>query len=115
MTADWHTGNANDETATRGWLLGHFMEPAGSMRATGDLEVKWGVHPAGQSRPEWTTGEKRTTLLLLVSGTFRLDLPGDSVTLERQGDYVLWGAGTDHSWQAVTDAVVVTVRWPSVV
>lgn len=94
-------------------MLGHFIEPSDSLRATGDLEVKWGVHPAGQTRPEWTAGEKRTTLLILVSGTFRLDLPGESVTLQRQGDYAVWGPGTDHSWHAVADAVVVTVRWPS--
>lgn len=24
-----------------------------------------------------------------------------------------WGPGTDHSWEVLTDAVVVTVRWPS--
>jgi hypothetical protein len=54
-------------------------------------------------------------MLLLVSGKFRLDLSVGSVTLEKQGDYVVWGPGIDHSWQAEEDSVVVTVRWPSVV
>jgi quercetin dioxygenase-like cupin family protein len=40
-------------------------------------------------------------------------LPHRSVTLQRQGDYVVWGKGTDHSWQAEDDSTVITVRWPS--
>jgi hypothetical protein len=111
---NWHTGNANDEAPTyRGWLLGHFISPPESVRATGDLEVKWGIHPAGQQRHAWSTDEQRTTMLLLVSGRFRLDLSVGSVTLERQGDYAVWGPGIDHSWQAEQDSVVVSVRWPS--
>ncbi|GAA2918135.1 hypothetical protein GCM10011428_37800 [Streptomyces violaceus] len=56
-------------------------------------------------------------MLPLVSGKSRLDLGGGvgSVTLEKQGDYMVWGPGIDHSWQAEDDSVVVTVRWPSVV
>lgn len=54
-------------------------------------------------------------MLLLVSGKFRLDLSAGSVTSEKQGDYVVWGPGIDHSWQADEDSVVVTVRWPSIV
>jgi quercetin dioxygenase-like cupin family protein len=48
-----------------------------------------------------------------VSGEFRIDLTEGSFTLQRQGDYLVWGPGIDHSLEAVTDAVVVTVRWPS--
>jgi quercetin dioxygenase-like cupin family protein len=111
---NWYTGNANNDAATnRGWLLGHFMTPPGSVRATEALEVKWGTHPAGQQRPEWTSGDDRTTMLLMVSGKFRLDLTTGSTTLQHQGDYVVWGPGIDHSWQAEEDSVVVTVRWPS--
>lgn len=44
--------------------------------------------------------------LILVSGRFRLDLTTESVTLERQGDYVVWGKGIDQSWQAEDDSVV---------
>jgi quercetin dioxygenase-like cupin family protein len=36
------------------------------------------------------------------------------VPLTRPGDYVVWGPGVDHSWRAEQDAVVLTVRWPSV-
>lgn len=112
MADNWYTGNAEaDPPAHRGWLLGHFM-PDGP-RQTGALEVKWGVHPAGQRRPEWATDEERTTLVLLVRGRFRVELSTGTVVLERQGDYVVWGPGIDHSWHAEDDSVVVTVRWPS--
>ena len=111
----WYTGNAADESDQyRGWLVGHFIDPAnGGVRKTDALEVKWGIHPAGQKRPEWTEGEDRSTLVIMVSGRFRVDLSSDSVTLARQGDYVTWGPGIDHSWQAESDSVVITVRWPS--
>ena len=55
----------------------------------------------------------RTTLVLLVEGNFRVDLTGTSVTLEKQGDYAAWGPGIDHSWEALSESVVITVRWPS--
>jgi quercetin dioxygenase-like cupin family protein len=76
--------------------------------------VKWGVHPAGEGRDGWATDEQRTTLLILVRGRFRLDLSVGSTTLEKEGDYAVWGAGIDHSWQAEEDSIVITVRWPSI-
>lgn len=117
MSDTWYSGNATDDADQhRGWLLGHFITsetPGAVVRNSGALEVKWGIHPAGQQRPEWTADDRRTTMLLLVSGRFRLDLTVGSTVLERQGDYVVWGPGIDHSWQAEADSVVVTVRWPS--
>lgn len=116
MTKEWHTGNATEDGSKhRGWIVGHFIDPnENPQRFTKNLEVKWGIHPTGDTRTEWTTGEQRTTLLMLVQGRFRLDLStGDSVTLQRQGDYVTWGPGVEHRWQAEEESVVVTVRWPS--
>lgn len=78
------------------------------------MEIKWGVHPSGDQRAQWVRGEERTALLVLISGRFRVELPGRSVLLERQGDYVVWGHGVDHSWVAEEESVVLTVRWPSV-
>ncbi len=115
MADSWYAGNAHDDADQyRGWLAGHFVRPPDEpARATGAVEVKWGIHPQGEQRAEWTTGEWRSTLVILVSGVFRIDLTVGSVTLTRQGDYVTWGAGIDHSWQAEEDAIVVTIRWPS--
>jgi hypothetical protein len=109
----WYTGNANDATETRGWLLGHFIEPTDDVRSTGALEIKWGIHPAGDRRAEWVDDEQRTTLVLLVSGRFRVELSVGTVEMNRQGDFAVWGPGIDHSWYAEQDSVVITVRWPS--
>jgi hypothetical protein len=54
------------------------------VRASRDVEVKWGIHPAGEGREDWVTDEQRTTLLLLVSGRFRIDLSVGSFILERR-------------------------------
>jgi quercetin dioxygenase-like cupin family protein len=114
VTANWHQGNAADDgSATRGWLVGHFINPSEGVRASKDVEVKWFRHPAGDKRPEWTSDDQRTTLVLLVEGNFRVDTTEGSSTMARQGDYVMWGPGIDHSWEAVEDSVVMTVRWPS--
>ena len=116
MADNWYVGNANEDAGEyRGWLLGHFIDAASSgPRSTEALEVKWGIHPEGDARPAWTADDQRTTMLLLVSGQFRLDLTAGSFTLKRQGDYVVWGPGIDHSWQAEQDSIVITIRWPSV-
>ena len=114
MSARWRSGNAADDgNNTRGWLLGHFIDPAEGVLSTRDVEVKWGVHRAGDERATWVCGDERTTLVLLVQGIFRISLTEGSIALRRQGDYALWGPGIGHSWEAVTDSVVVTVRWPS--
>ncbi|MFF6951146.1 signal peptidase I [Streptomyces iakyrus] len=109
-----YVGNAgHDAPLDRGWILGHFKEVS-DLRHTIAVEVKWGIHPHGDERLEWVRGEERTALLVLVSGRFRVDFPGRSVFLEKQGDYVVWGRGVDHSWFAEEDSVLLTVRWPSV-
>lgn len=115
MADNWYSGNANDDASQhRGWLIGNFVDPShGIARISDDVEVKWGIHPAGDTRPEWTADDQRTTTLILVSGRFRLELSNGPVTLEKQGDYVVWGPGIDHSWQAEQDSIVITVRWPS--
>lgn len=108
-----HVGKAGPEAAAdKGWLLGHF-KPEGDLRHSTDVEIKWGVHPKGERRAEWTTGDKRTALLVLIRGRFTLEFPEGDVTLSEQGDYVLWHQ-IDHSWHADEESTVMTVRWPSV-
>jgi hypothetical protein len=108
-----YVGSATvDAPADRGWLLGHF-KPADSVRHSGDVEIKWGIHPPGDRRARWVTGEKRTTVLILISGRFRVELPERDVLLARPGDYVVFH-GIDHSWHAEEESVVMAVRWPSV-
>jgi hypothetical protein len=114
VAATWYSGNAaEDGDKNRGWLLGHFIDPAEGVRSTKDVEVKWGVHPAGEQRVNWTTDDRRTTLVLLITGRFRVELTEGSVTLAKQGDYLMWGPGIDHTWYAEENSTVLTVRWPS--
>ncbi|MEV5409757.1 hypothetical protein AB0K60_13080 [Thermopolyspora sp. NPDC052614] len=68
----------------------------------------------GERRLAWVTGEERSALLALVGGRFRMEFRGHDVVPERQGDYVVWGPGVDHSWTAEDNSVVMTVRWPSI-
>jgi hypothetical protein len=113
MTMSAYAGHAPaDAPANRGWLLGHFM-PAGDPRHSTDVEIKWGVHQRGDRRAQWVTGEQRTAMIVLVSGRFRIELPGREVILAAQGDYVVFDS-VDHSWEAEEDSVVLGVRWPSV-
>jgi hypothetical protein len=114
MPAGVVCGNAAaDGDRYRGWLVGHFVEPAGDPRRTGDVSVKWGVHPAGEARTAWAANAVATTLSILVRGRFRIIFPDGECLLAREGDYALWAPGTPHHWHAETDSVVLTVRWPS--
>jgi hypothetical protein len=113
MAEPIYVGNAGvDAAVDRGWLLGHF-KPVDDARHSDDVEIRWAIHPSGDQRPQWVAGEKRSALLLLISGRFRVDLPGRSVLLAQQGDYVVFH-GVSHSWHAEEASVVLAVRWPSV-
>jgi mannose-6-phosphate isomerase-like protein (cupin superfamily) len=109
------SGNAAIEGANRwGWFIGHFITPDDDPRSTKDVEVKWGVHKAGDKRTQWAINHQAATLSILISGKFRLQFEDQEIVLEREGDYVLWCAGEPHCWVAETECTILTVRWPSV-
>ena len=113
MREQIYVGNAGvDAPLDRGWLLGHFRPP-GDQRHSTDVEIKWGMHAPGDRRARWVTGERRSMLMVLISGRFRIELPGRDVLLAKQGDYVVLH-GVNHSWLAEEESVLLTVRWPSV-
>lgn len=110
------TGNAaQDSSAFRGWFIGQFVPPELGLRHTDDVEVKWGVHPLGETRADWGASASATSLSLLVQGAIRLYFAdGREALLDAPGDYALWAAGVPHRWQIEqADTVVLTVRWPS--
>ena len=120
MTAGWRSGNAAKDDDRRGWLVGHFIDDTADPHYSKDVEIKWGLHQAGDERTEWSAGRHDRTILILVSGRWRLELASShqhdiptTVTVDTQGDYVLWEKGIDHRWRAEDDSVVITVRWPS--
>lgn len=114
MQSNVITGNAQIESKNRGgWFVGDFITPGDDPRSTSTLEVKWGIHAAGDCRSQWTTPSETTTLSVLISGRFCVQFPHSEVLLSSQGDYVLWLPGISHSWYAEESSVVLTVRWPS--
>lgn len=107
-------GNASVEGSSRwGWFLGHFITPTDDPRSTPIVEVKWGVHKAGDERTQWATNAEATTLSILIKGRFRLQFPEQEILLSREGDYAIWSPGVPHCWCAEIDSTVVSVRWPS--
>ncbi len=107
-------GNAKDAASTRGWFVGHFLEPDGDVRRTSALEVKWGIHAEGEHRGAWAVSHAATTLSILLKGRFHYQFSGGrEVLLVREGDYVIWPPGVAHVWEAKEASVVLTVRWPS--
>ena len=124
-------GNAAvDGALFNGWFVGDFTRwlaergPSSSalatigLRDTDRLEVKWGIHPAGQPRPAgWAARTPAVGVSVLVAGefvvVFREDAgaPEREVQLREQGDYVVWGPAVEHRWYAVQDSIILTVRW----
>ncbi len=86
-----------------------------SCRSTihGDQRTSRSSGPRTRAATRWVTTESRTAAIFLVSGRFRVDLPGRSVVLDRPGAYVVF-SGVGHSFEAEEDSTILGVRWPSV-
>lgn len=109
------SGNVvNVSKDTRGWFLGHFMPGADNSLRTPDLELKWYTHAKGETRNEWAPGIPVRTLNILVRGSFVLLFPDQEISLEKEGDFVLFGPDVPHSFRSVEESLVLTIRWPSV-
>jgi hypothetical protein len=113
------TGNAADDgAARRGWYVGRFVDDD-PYRQTHEVEVKWGVHPFGESRTVPSAEAVARTMSVLIRGRFRLTFHrGEAVEealLETEGDYALWLPGIEHTWVAEDpqETVILTLRWPS--
>ena len=112
------TGNAITD-GKHGWFIGQFVPIAGGLRHQDDVELKWGIHPKGESRPlGYSQYKAATTISVLLQGILctRLELDGAlrEITLRRPGDYIIYGPGVTHTWEALEDCVVLTVRFPSI-
>lgn len=131
MEQSIYSGNArNDGADFNGWFIGSLGDwcaqngitrpPGGiALRDTGQLEVKWGSHLAGQLRPGgWAGCTDKYCLSLMVRGdfTWKFRSPQDperevAYRLVSEGDYLLWREQVEHTWQAQADSVILTVRW----
>jgi hypothetical protein len=61
--ADRSVAHVTRDDRDRGWLIGHFLDGSAGVRSSDAVEVKWGIHRAGDNREAWQTGEQRTTAL----------------------------------------------------
>jgi hypothetical protein len=126
------TGNAQSaETEGTGWFLGFspWTILGGSDllhvprdRLLSGLCAKWYGHPTGHDSGNGKPlSEGRTVSILVTSESkFRIEFsalptfPAEglkTVVLERQGDYVAWGAGLYHRWHCVERSTILTIRW----
>lgn len=128
-------GNAGVmDTGDTGWFIGYgdwtrSADPeVGHLRflprealAQG-LQVKWMAHPAHDPRGTGKPCSEGRTISLLVSegGRFRLEFSPDPCfcpsslvrhTLERHGDFVIWGPGVHHRWFVEEACTILTIRW----
>jgi hypothetical protein len=122
MRADssFYFGNtAVDQIRGTGWFIGQFVPAELGLRHQTDVEVKWGVHPDGERRPRGSEANRNaTTISVLIHGTLRVtfEIDGEShtVTLAKEGDYMIFGRDMRHAWEAIGHTVVLSVRFPSV-
>jgi hypothetical protein len=116
----FYFGNAAvDQVRGTGWFVGQFVPPASGPRHQTDVELKWAIHPDGQRRQQGAEANgNATTISVLIHGalraTFEIDGMAHVVTLQKEGDYVIFGPEIVHSWEALGDTVVLSVRFPSV-
>lgn len=104
-------GNAlADGGEHRAWFLGGFFD-ADDARHSRDVEAKWARHPAGDCRTESAEATTTTTLTVLLTGHFVVHFAGGDAELGEPGDYALFGPEFAHSWEAVEDSTMLTIRW----
>lgn len=118
-SASYYFGNAaTDQVRGSGWFVGQFVPPELGLRHQTDVEIKWGLHPGGDKRPQpWANGNA-TTISVLIRGTLMVSIYADEtprvITLAKEGDYVVFGSDVVHSWEAVGETLVLSIRFPSV-
>jgi hypothetical protein len=115
-----YIGNAAvDQVRGTGWFVGQFVPAASGLRHQTDVELKWGIHPDGErrSRGPGAVGNA-TTISILIRGTLNVTFHSggtpQGVTMQNEGDYIIFGPDVVHSWEAVGDTLVVSARFPSI-
>ena len=115
----FYVGNAKaDQVSGSGWFIGQFVPAELGLRRQTAVELKWGIHPDGEKRAQPWANQNGTTVSVLIEGslklTFHIDDSQHEVILRTKGDYVIFGPEVVHSWEAIGDTIVLSVRFPSV-
>src|SRR5271169_3955413 len=98
----FYFGNAKaDQVRDTGWFVGQFIPAELGLRHQTDVELKWGIHPDGEERPQPWASQTSTTISVLIEGalrvTFHVDGAQQEVTLRTKGDYIAFGPEVVHS------------------
>ena len=111
---NWIVGDAReiDSTSLR------FVKGGPDGVRSRNVKVKVFVHRPDDD-PTWgqskLTSVGRTLVILAGEGKVELTFTrGHTVcklTLDTPNDFVIWGPGLEHSWMALKESTLVTVRW----
>lgn len=101
----------------RGWAVGAFDQRVAhadsDMRFTSSAEMKWSTHKRGELRHSGWGIAPSTSLTALVQGAFFVEFLDRHFTLNEPGDFVIWVPDMAHTWEALADSTMLTLRWPS--
>jgi hypothetical protein len=120
VNVSFYFGNAAvDQVRGTGWFIGQFVPPELGPRHQTEVELKWAVHPKGERRRHGAEANRNaTTISVLIHGrlrtTFEVGGIRRAVILQKQGDYVIFRPEIVHSWEALGDSLVLSVRFPSI-
>jgi len=107
-----YKGNAiTDSASHRGWFVGPFMTDRNPLLQTNGVEVKWGIHSAGQARDKWDAGGSNHSLTILLHGHLVQEFSDATYELIHEGDFVIWRPHVPHTWRVEQDSRVLTIRW----
>src|SRR5260370_7335491 len=116
-TPSFYFGNAVvDQVRDSGWFVGQFVPAELGLRHQTDVEVKWGIHPDGEKRPQpWASGHG-TTISVLIRGslrvTFHVGETPQIVTLQKEQDYIIFVPDTLHPSQPIANPVFLQLAFP---
>jgi hypothetical protein len=114
-------GNASTLAANEGkayWVIGHMIQD-NNPRHTSVFELKWGRHTKGEKYLDFVPSKEGVTCIsILIRGMMRLvferGTETQTVTLQTEGDFVLWQPDVCHNSEFLEDTLVLTIKWPSV-
>jgi hypothetical protein len=113
---DIEIGNVNTKAnGQRNWIIGHFIESSSPFHSQ-DFEVKWSKLSKGEAKSQVGSNGIAKTLAILAYGKQQINFPAtnDVALLANEGDYVFFESGVEHSWEALEDTLLITIRWPSI-
>ena len=115
-------GNAiRDVSEYNGWLIGNTPQHQGlGLRYHDNVWLKYGLHDPGETcKNPYEKSNKINISILRSGGPFvhsfkcadgQINLP--KAKLSEIGDYVIYGTDVTHTWTAVNESTVLTVKFP---